>query len=320
MNFVKIGSAGTPVLPYLHVIRHLLSFGGMPSEKRSRTQKKEDFTESEMAWNRMVLRMILSCVHTIHATLLSHLGVRAGRELYQTKELVDQRLERRALEMTGPDQWDAKRSWSRQISMDESMEEPGENDFILVENQAIVQNLTENNRATIRCFCGQPTVVLQRGRNRGRLFRCNFFTWLEHQPFWMPSSAASSDEVPPPIDYPKAPTTPAMSELSTSGFTTPNENCSHRNVTYAGSNAFLRQAKCRDCGKVLKKEKVNPEPSPYSPSLGDTKPRGPPPPQPVNQPPSQSMKVKGGPKPSSSAPGPNQKDQDDWDEYQEFRR
>ena len=153
----------------------------------------------------------------------------------------------------------------------------------------------------------------------------------------MPSSAASSDEVPPPIDYPKAPTTPAMSEQSTSGFTTPSENCSHRNVTYAGSNAFLRQAKCRDCGKVLKKEKVDPGArttpgydsksptssifdSPYSPSLGDTKPRGPPPPQPVNQPPSQSMKVKGGPKPSSSAPGPNQKDQDDWDEYQEFRR
>eukprot|EP00439_Symbiodinium_sp_Y106_P012703 s3219_g1.t2 len=195
-----------------------------------------------------------------------------GRELLQIKELVDQHLERRALEMTGPDQWDAKRSWSRQISMDESMEEPGENDFILVENQAIVQNPTEHNRAAIRCFCGQPTVVLQtrkEGRNRGRLFRrcpkwtnpatrCNFFSWLEHQPFWMPSSAASSDEVPPPIDYPKAPTTPAMSERSTSGFTTPNENCSHRNVTYAGSNAFLRQAKCRDCGKVLKKEKVDP--------------------------------------------------------------
>ncbi|CAE7803733.1 unnamed protein product [Symbiodinium sp. KB8] len=364
--------------------------------QRSRTQKKkQDLTEGELAWNRMVLRMIMSCLHAISTTILSHMGVRGpkhilidqvlgelpqltGNELHQLNQhqlnhAVNQHLERRALEHNRDEQWDARKEWSRQTTPDAEMEGPGETEFILVEHPAATQSVVENNRATIKCFCNQPTVVLQtrkEGRNQGRLFRrcfvwrntstrCTFFSWLEHQPYWQPSpenvvhysgmaSARSSDEIPPPVNYPRAPqpspTTPAMSEISLeSGFTLKSVECQHKTTTYAGSNAFVRQVKCRDCGKILKKEKCSPGPrqvpaeqehqSPTSPSsflrspsgtspvdYDPARPRGPPPPQPVGPPPQATRNPKGNKGQNSSSSSHEMQEKSDWDEYKEFKK
>ncbi|CAE7370323.1 unnamed protein product [Symbiodinium necroappetens] len=391
ISLVKIGSASHPVLPYLHVIPDLSIISIMPAQKRSRTQKKkQDLTESELAWNRMVLRMIMSCIHAISTAILSHLGVRGpkhilidqvlgelpqltGNELHQLNHAVNQHLERRALEHTKDEQWDARKEWSRQTTPDAEMEGPGETEFILVEHPVATQSVVENNRATIRCFCNQPTVVLQtrkEGRNQGRLFRrcplwrntstrCTFFSWLEHQPYWQPSpenvghypgmaSARSSDEIPPPVNYPRAPqpspTTPVMSEISLeSGFTLMSVECQHKTTTYAGSNAFVRQVKCRDCGKILKKEKCSPGPrqvpaeqehqSPTSPSsflrspsgtspvdYDPARPRGPPPPQPVGPPPQAARNPKGNKGQNSSSSSHEMQEKSDWDEYREFKK
>ncbi|CAE7233307.1 unnamed protein product [Symbiodinium sp. CCMP2456] len=281
-----------------------------------------------------------------------------GNELDQLRYAVDQHLERRALEETQAEHWDARRDWNRQRTPDEVMAERSDSDFILVENQAVTKGPVENNRATIK-RAGTKGGCSGDVPSRDPSTRCTYFSWLEHQPYWQPTMEASSSQgtrspgkhretTPPPINYPAAPgaapTTPALSEKSAlSGFTTATEVCQHRTTTYAGSNAFLRQVKCRDCGKVLRREKVKPgtdvaplvgrdPPSPSSsifasPSFSPTGMdllgpdnmvrNGPPPPQPVNRP---SQAPSANKMASSSRSGKDLQAKNDWEEYQEFRR
>ncbi|CAE7259161.1 RE1, partial [Symbiodinium sp. CCMP2456] len=112
--------------------------------------------------------------------------------------------------------------------------------------------------------------------------------------------------------------------------TTASMECSHRNITYQGSNGWQKISKCRDCGKVLNRESTTAAEVAYRgletvveqtrpcPSAAiHTKRNGPPPPAPVNRP------VTASPTSAASSRGsgrPDVPEMTEEEEYEEFLR
>lgn len=119
----------------------------------------------------------------------------------------------------------------------------------------------EVNKAPI-CRCGDRATIFisKTARNPDRLFwrcprgrgkQCSFFQWLEDQSFQI------RDVQPQSMEY-------IRKRMQ--------EECPHRITTRAGPNAFFDQTTCKDCGKLLRKERKSRPPKAPAPAKTPTTP------------------------------------------------
>ena len=300
----------------------------MKASPTKRCRKEPEYTFAEAAWRRAVLRLMVLMANAAQRVVMKFMGVRHPREQLQVQLLeVIRGLDDDGLTTARQMLEDAGRArnndpGSEEWSMVDEMEvaepvEPRKRRVPETEEQyPNYPGLGPPRTAKNLCYCNLEVETIRTkklGPNVHRLFvrcpwwrdpgrRCPFFHWLpdEQQDMWAsntPSFLKSPSKSPsekPASSHArnKYKASPSESDSSTNRSTAASSAttaCLHKNVTYAGSNGWVKMTKCRDCGEVLRREATTAAHVGYrgldavaAQQAPPAARKGPPPPQPVN--------------------------------------
>lgn len=240
-----------------------------PGNKRTRAMGPQPQEEMVVIrrWRRIMLRILLmiqqALVHTLtfRMNMPGFQGQRA-RQMSQDLDLLadeeldylqDQILDQTQRRMSDTDSWSMA-----SLSQKAPMTPP----------RARGQRSSHHNdeEEIPQCHCRRPAIQLitnKEGPNHGRTFwrcsrwyepyrACKFFQWTKVQVNWRPTAGTPSSSLSSPEKQHGSPAHSPVAIIE--------PVCLHTRTTKSGSNGWIEQIKCLDCGEITQKtEKAKPK-------------------------------------------------------------